>query len=51
MRMMAAQLRHNARTTISPDYAAKFERAAAELEKQAEEAERRRNEPPRRLDS
>jgi hypothetical protein len=41
MRMMAAQMRHHAMATTSPDYIRKFESAAAELERKAEAVERR----------
>ncbi len=53
IRMMAAQMRHHAMATTWPDYAAKFERAAAELERKAEEVDRTGRTPParRRLDS
>jgi hypothetical protein len=53
IRMMAAQMRHHALATTWPDYAAKFERAAAELERKAEEVDRHGRAAParRRLDS
>jgi hypothetical protein len=40
LRMMAAQMRHNAELAPEGAYRTKFEIAADELERQAEEAER-----------